>query len=235
MDQFSIFVLCGCIGMLALILYTGIHYYEIPVWKLLITAVFLSISGILGTKFLNWIESGRWGGTSFFGCLFFAPIIMIPLARYLRVKVGELLDVCTPAGCIMLVILKVNCWVSGCCKGVALQTLSDGSVTRFPSQIIEGINGLIMLFLILHNMSKNRYRGILYPWAMVYYGTTRFLLNLLRDTKPLIWIIPGGNLWGLVSIAIGIATIFFYKKEKKFYHFMVDVNIKRKKTVWNFK
>lgn len=228
MDQMTIFILIGCIGMLTAILLAG-RYYGFSTPQNVIITVFLSISGILGTKLLNLIESGRWGGTSFFGCLFFAPIVMIPLARYMHVKVGELLDVCTPAGCMMLIILKVNCLIIGCCQGIVLQNLPDGNVVRFPSQIVEGINGLIMLFLILFYMSKNKYRGILYPWAMIYYGATRFALNLLRDTKPLIWIIPGGNLWGMVSIAIGTTAIIFFRKEMKFYHFMVDVKEKKQK------
>ncbi len=192
--------------MFGMMCFTG-KYYHIPVWKRFLTTLAATGAGLLGTKILAWIESGDFGGRSFFGAVFFAPLILMLFALIVRVKIPDLLDMCAPAECLILAFMKVNCVISDCCIGVVMYQTKYGKDIRFPSQIVEGCVALLLMAVLLFMLIRNKERGKLYAWYMILYGTLRFALNLLRETKPFVWILPAGNFWSLISILIGVIII----------------------------
>lgn len=189
-------------------------YFHISCWKIVISAIVLTISGLTGAKLMFWIESGNTGGVSFFGALFFAPLIMIILAWILKISVGEMLDLCAPAECIMLALLKVKCVIDRCCMGRLIR-VSENLQLPFPSQIVELITALIVLLILKKIIKKGTYKNQIYACYMIFYGVTRFFLNLLRDTTPFVWILPAGNFWAIIATAIGCVWIFLCKKQKR--------------------
>lgn len=104
----------------------------------------------------------------------------------------------------MLAILKMQCAVNGCCVGILLTITADGTYIRFPSQIIELLNALVLMVILLWLIRKGTWQGRIYPIYMLLYGITRFILNLLRDTKPFLLGLPAGNFWSLVAIVIAL-------------------------------
>lgn len=62
-------------------------------------------------------------------------------------------------------------------------------------------------------MRKQKNRGRIYPWFMVLYGITRFGWNLLRETKPFVWVLPAGNFWSLIAIVIGVLWLLIDRKK----------------------
>lgn len=186
-----------------------------PIWKLAIINVLLTCSGTLGAYILYYIENTKWGGISFYGSILLIPFFFVPVALIMRIKYDELLDLCAPAVCAMLALNKVNCIRTGCCAGMVLHTHYDGTVDRFPSQIVELIVAVLIMIVLTVILAKGKLRGILYPSFLLIYGVTRFFLNLLRETTPFIWILPAGNFWSLVAIAIGVLWIVFAKKKSK--------------------
>ena len=123
----------------------------------------------------------------------------------MRIPYGYLMDFCAPAECVMLALMKYQCLVDGCCSGrVMLEIAMDGSVV-FPSQIVELINALLLMAVLMGMAFFKKWRGKIYPWYLVIYGSTRFILNFFRaDIEPLLLGLPAGNLWSLLSIFIGI-------------------------------
>lgn len=181
-------------------------------WKIPVLMVILTFAGVLGTLLLAYIENGVFGGTSFYGAVLFVPVLMLP-ALALRVKYGTLMDICAGAECAMLAIMKIDCWLDGCCFGKQVEFL--GFDFQFPSAIAEMINSICLaIFLVL---VFRRFRpGSQYPLYMLTYGATRFLLNLLRYVAPDQYIlgIPQGLFWSLISMTTGAAWLAWIYKDK---------------------
>lgn len=190
------------------------NWYQINRNKRLLTAVLLTVAGTLGTFLLYFIENNRIGGTSFFGAVFFVPVLFIPVARLLGLRYDLLLDLCAPAECVMLVVMKVQCLIGGCCGGRKISLAGWEFV--FPSQLMELVNALIICVVLLQMSRKEKHQGRIYPWYMVIYGISRFILNIGREawvTKEML--LPFGNIWSLVSIAVGVIWLLLIQKRKQ--------------------
>ena len=183
-------------------------WYKIKLWKSIIVAVLLTVSGTVGTYIMYFIENHWWGGTSFFGAVFFVPLAFIGVAYLLKLPYNELLDLCAPAECMMLVIMKVQCLLAGCCQG---RLLFQGF--RFPSQAAELINALALAGILMWIAYKGRGKGRIYPMYLVLYGVTRFILNFFREefvTTDMI--VPFGTIWSVVAVAAGILWLVLLNK-----------------------
>ncbi len=196
----------------ALMMWYTNRYYHIPLWKLAVASIFLGFAGIFGAKLMGFIEhNGIWKGRSFFGSVFLIPLVMYPVTKALKVPYGDFMDLVAPAGCFMLIALKIKCKIDGCCYGLKMQ-IGDFSF-RFPSQIAECIAALILTVVMLLIIKKGRWRGYVYAWCMLLYGCSRFILNLFRETDSWIGPLSQGCFWSLISILIG-ATFLVFGKSK---------------------
>ena len=193
------------------------RWYKVNIIKSVVVSIPLTTIGTIGTLLLFYIESdGRIGGTSFYGAVFFVPVAFLPLSSLLRIKYSELMDLCAPAECAMLVVMKMRCLLSGCCEGRVLYTNDIGTQVRFPSQIVEMVIAILLCVVLLIIAHNKKSHGSIYPWYMILYGATRFILNIFREE----WvasdmILPYGNIWSLVSLAIGIISLIIINKKKK--------------------
>lgn len=210
-----IYLSIGTLAMLVPIMIQG-AWYNIKWVKRILVAVLLTLVGTLGTFLLFFIENGKFGGISFFGAVFFIPVIFVFVAKILDIKFDVLMDLSAPAECMMLAIMKIQCFATGCCGG-RLITFA-GKEFVFPSQLVELIDALLICILLMVLSRKIVNKGKLYPYYMIAYGTTRFILNIFRKAKVMKFLfIPFGNFWSLISIAIGVVWLgFLWKKEKKF-------------------
>lgn len=186
-------------------------------WEIAIIAVALTITGTTGTNLLYFIENGAWGGQSFFGAIFFVPFVFWWVAKLLRVPYGELMDICAPAECIMLVLFKIRCYISGCCEGKVIWYTDEGAPVFFPSQIVELICALLIMLVLIRIEKSSKSVGKIYPYYLLLYGSSRYILNWFRwDTAPFVWILPPGNFWSLCAILMAGVWLFgLYLKEKR--------------------
>lgn len=193
--------------------------YGISLWKGLVATILLTVFGTLGTFIMYFIESGGIGGTSFYGAVFFVPVAFALVALLLRIPYGRIMDLCAVGECIMLALMKVQCQIYGCCGGRLLFTTGEGVAVYFPSQIVELVVALALFALLLCWALKGKRRGMLYPWYLVLYGSIRFVLNIFREawvTKDML--LPYGNIWSLVAIAIGIVWLVLCCKKSAAAH-----------------
>lgn len=188
------------------------RWYREKLWKSIFISLSIIITGLIGSRLWFFMENAEWGGLSFFGAVYFAPITFLLVARILRMPYVYSLDYCAVAGCLALGILKVDCLISGCCRGIVLYQKENGDAVRFPSQIIEFVVALILVVVLLFLSRKENNRGKIYPLTLVLYGLTRFVLNLFRDdwdrTKELGLLIPLGNIWALIAIIVGVLWLW---------------------------
>jgi len=190
------------------------RYYHVPFIKLLLSAIMLTITGMLGGCLMYFIENGAWGNMSFYGAILFAPPMMYIVAKVIRADAIAILDMVAPTGCIFLAAQKINCLNAGCCAGIVLGHGQNGSIVRFPVQIVECAVALLICIFLYWLISNGKNRGKILPWFLVIYGTTRFGLNLLRETTPFLWGLAAGNVWSIVSVVLGVAMFVVIRIRK---------------------
>lgn len=214
---FWVMLTLGAAAMFAT-MFVSRRMYQVSAAKCLAFTVILTFAGVLGAKIMYFIESGKnFSGESFYGALFFAPLLMMAAAKLFRTPVSVVLDLCAPAECVMLALLKIRCTIAGCCGGKILCVTQTGEI-RFPSQIVETVTALVLMVLLLLLMRRPKYRGCIYPVYMVLYGTTRFILNCMRDVTPVVWILAIGHIWSLLSVVVGAVVLIRLSGKRKVCH-----------------
>ena len=190
--------------------------YQIAGWKTALSALLLTITGTIGTYIWFVVENGYFAGRSFYGAVFLVPPVFFLLAKFLRVHAGELIDLCAPAECVMLTIMKYQCMKDGCCGGRVLCTTAEGLEVIFPSQIAETVAALIIAVILIVMARNPKNRGTLFPWYMVIYGASRFVLNLFRAENAVFLLgMTAGNVWSVLSVILGFAWLILLKKSQK--------------------
>ncbi len=203
-----LFIAIGTLAMILIALFCK-KDYGVSLVKALLISVLLTVFGVFSVLLMFFIENGSFGGVSFFGAVFFVPLFLFPLSLLLKIRYPDYLDLSAPMICAMLAIMKLNCLRAGCCAGMILR-YEDGAPVRFPSQIVELIVALVICLLLVGAIKGKILRGALYPAFMILYGATRFALNLLRETEEAFFGLAIGNLWALLSTAVGLVWIILY-------------------------
>lgn len=189
---------------------------NIPIWKTLVLTMVMGISGYMGAKLWYFIETGNgFAGASLFGGVLLMPVFMIPMKYMVSMPYSTIMDFSAPVGPFMLAVMKIHCFKEGCCYGKVLYMDSSGEAVRFPSQLTEAGANFLLFAVVLYFLEHGKYKDRLYPCALLLYGCIRFLLNLLRETEPFLWILPAGNVWSLLAILIGAVWLFVTRPKKK--------------------
>lgn len=186
---------------------------QLEMWKIIVFSLVIVPIGFFCGKLMRLVEAGTWVGVSFYGAVLFAPVFMVLVGILLRIKPLDMLDLCAPAGCIALVFMKIQCKITGCCIGMILSYDVNGRPFRFPSQIVEMICGAVLFLVIMLMIRSGKHRGSIYAWFLLLYGTSRFILNLFRETEPFVLGISAGCFWSIVSVLIG--AVFLFLKHKR--------------------
>lgn len=214
--KFILFLAIGTLAMLIPLLICA-RWKRIPAWKAVVTAFILTVVGTAGTYLLGYLENQfLFGSRSFYGAVFLIPAVFSLVALLLRIRYGDLMDMSAPSVCMMLVLMKALCCIEGCCKGFVMFENGLGEAVRFPSQIVELCNALVLLVVLLVLARKPDLRGKLYPWFLITYGASRFVLNFFRGgLAPFVWILSAGHFWSLVAIALGGLWLLAIRRKTK--------------------
>lgn len=200
----------GGLAMFVSMLLRKKQFPHVAVWKMALVALLVLITGVSGSMILAYIETGEFGGTSFYGAVLLVPLLMVP-AMLMKLNYKDVLNLAAPAECAMLFVMRFDCLEKGCCFGRYLPELEF----QFPSQIAEMVVGITIMLVLIRMHIKNR-QVQLYPWYMILYGACRFVLQGFRygGTDPWILGISQGHLWSLVSITIGIVWLLLSRSRK---------------------
>lgn len=109
-------------------------------------------------------------GYSFIGGYIGSIVTCFIVSRIVKNNFKNLLVIYLPSLIFMYSILKVGCFIKGCC----------GSYCSIPVQLVESIISLIMYLYMLKNLNelnKNKIIGI----SFICFGLARFLLSFIRD------------------------------------------------------
>ncbi|MBO4667066.1 MAG: prolipoprotein diacylglyceryl transferase [Bacilli bacterium] len=219
--QTLIFILLGAMVMFVVFLIFK-KDYSFSILTIIFATIALTIAGVLSVIFMYLLENGKIGGVSFFGAVLFLPLMLWPISKLIKVDSKTYYDLSAAAVCGMLMVMKINCLISGCCGGKIIGYNSDNTPIVFPSQIAEMINAFLIMDVLIFIIKKRKLKGMIFPLFMVLYGFSRFILNLFRDAEDAIFGLPIGNFWAIVSFIIGIAIIIIYlykSKHKKYQYY----------------
>lgn len=215
MDKRTFFILLGTAAALLLSLLRRKKYDYSAIKVLILTPIFIAIAAG-GAILMGLIESGFIGNVSLYGCLFITAVAIPILCLITKDDMGKMHDFYVAPICLMMSVLRANCLVAGCCYGIELFEQADGSIVRFPSQIVELITSLLLMVMFLCFEKKQLFKGKHYPLFFIAYGITRFILNFFRGDKPaFVWFIPSGHFWSIVAIAIGLMWLILTQEDNE--------------------
>lgn len=198
-------------GMIAffLMVFRKKRYPEVAVWKMAVMMTWVVITGVFSVKLLSFIETRSFGGDAAFGAVLFMPVFMMPMVL-LKIPYKRVMNLYAPAQILQFSIVKIDCYMLGCCFGKYLPKLE----IQFPSQIADIVTGLGVVAVLLW-IERHKPKEHLYPWLMVIYGTVRFMLDWLRYVpKPWKWGLPPTIIWSLISVMIGTAWLLLNRERK---------------------
>lgn len=185
--------------------------------------LYLILTSLVGAKMLYYMENISvlfekgiaLNGVSFFGAVFLAPLGVLLLCKLQQKQWKIEMDFYTPSLVLMLAVLRLGCFVSGCCGGTEV-TLAGYHIAHFPAQLTECVGDLLILGGLLLYEHFWKKKGRLYPFFLVYYGILRFVLEFARDTKK-DWLgLSHGQWFSVIAIAVGGYLLHsFGKRERK--------------------
>ena len=181
--------------------------YQYSFWNAVLLAFLLVFGGVGGTYLFGYLEAGQWGNISYYGSVFFVPILMIPYSIIMKRNYAVLMDYCAPCGIAAIAVGKFHCKLNGCCAGRVLWHSAAGKDVLFPSQLTEMAVAIVILIALLLIEKKKPYTGKLYPYFLILYGLTRFVLNWFRETELVFGFIPLSCIISLVAVIIGVAWL----------------------------
>lgn len=210
--SFSTYWTVFCVGVIGMLIMNCIRgrRYGWKAYKSLLFTIGVIFVSFLGAKLLYYIENPavlmqngiRVSGVSFFGAVFLVPVVMYGVCKVTKHSYDTVMDFLSPSLMLMLALLRIGCYISGCCGGCSL-VFAGVYMERFPTQITECVCDLLILAGLLFYERFWDNEGRLYFFIMVYYGVIRFLIEFVRDT-PKDWLyLSHGQWFSVISICIG--------------------------------
>lgn len=181
---------------------------NIPI--LIVFSLLHSIIGVLFVVIFAYIEAGfdfeAIGNMSLYGGVFFMPIVYLLYALIRKVSIGRAFDIFTISIVSTLFFARINCIISGCCRGILI---GDTGI-RVPTRELELLFYALFVIFTITKIYKKESNGYMYPIYMLSYGVFRFIVEFLReaDGESIFHI---GHIWSIISIVIGLGFILGMK------------------------
>ena len=164
------------------------------------------------------------GGLVFYGGFILAIACLIIYAKWKKIDVVRMFDALTPAMAIGHACGRIGCFLHGCCFGKpagfpgvnypanSAAVHKYGNVALHPVQLYEAGANFAAFWLFFYLARKGR-RGTAMAGYLIYYGTVRFLTELLRGDNPRIWgLVTPAQLIGLFLIPTGVILLLVFRK-----------------------
>ena len=182
-------------------------------WATIPLTVFLTAAGLACVKLFSALESFDLSGHTgmrLYGAILFMPIVYLVLIRCFRWNAAAFFDVQAPAMISMLWFGRINCMISGCCRGLLLP---GSDVLRWPTREAELAFHGVLLAVFARRLHRQEQPGALYPLYMIAYGTFRFVIEWFREGETLFLGLHPAHIWSLLSVVIG-GSIYFELRER---------------------
>ena len=242
----------GVVGMILMCLFRRRRFGYSALFSI-ITALLLAVFGYIGAKLLyiaeNYSKLATEGitvnGVSFFGTVFFMPLVLPLIALIAQTKPAKYINFVTPAGLLMLIAIRTGCFFNGCCQGIQIWVGSRPLI--LPVQLIECVLDLCLMALLFtvedigaHLQEAASYASTakkssgdgseaveaslmegknddipLYPVFIGVYGLFRFFLEFIRATEKGFLGFSNGQWFALLAVIIGFFWLFTSRAGRK--------------------
>lgn len=207
--ELLLILLISAAGMCALMA-LQMKWYGIHPWKSVAVTIALLLTGLFGSEMWYYVENLHFGGRSFYGAVFFSPLVFWPISKMLQLRYGDVMDFVAPAGCLTLALVKLQCFRDGCCEGKAIGIDENHIYILFPSQLVEMLVFLVISILLFTMSYKQRFRKQIFLWFLVLYGGSRFVLDFFRShTGSYALGLSAGSFWSLIAFLIGGGILLY--------------------------
>lgn len=177
-------------------------------------AVLHTVCGVVAVKVFAFLETGfdrsSLGNMSLFGGVFFMPLVYWIGAKIFKRSAKDVFDIFTPCMIATVLCARVNCILSGCCKGLVIPGTNG---FRYPTREAEIVFYLILLFVCCRRLLHGETRGEIYPLYMLSYGAFRFITEFFRYTDSGLFF-HRAHLWALVTLFLGVSIYVEITKDK---------------------
>ncbi|MBQ8325027.1 MAG: prolipoprotein diacylglyceryl transferase [Clostridia bacterium] len=194
----------GAIAMLVLMLARR-GAYSLSIMQSTIYTLLLLITGIAGAKLLFFFECGMesFSGMSFFGAVYLVLLAMPLIGALFKLKPKDSLDACAPCVAAIVGFQRFGCFCAGCCGGIPI----GNTAMVWPTQLMEGLGDMLILFFLLFVEKNEKFRGKSYPAFLISYGIMRFAIEFVRDTAK-DWLgLSHGQWFSIVGICIALLML----------------------------
>lgn len=179
--------------------------YRLTLFKAVLFALLLAVSGLLGTKLLFVLENLdtvlkhgiTLSGVSFYGALLLVPIMMLWIGRVFGLRFSESMDYCSAPVIFILICMRMGCMMNGCCAGIVINGF------QIPAQLLEALGDSVIFTILWEREKKKTACGTLYPSLLIQYGIMRFFLEFIRDTDKFFTVFSQAQIYSVVAILIG--------------------------------
>ena len=145
-----------------------------------------------------------------YGAIFLLPIVYYLGAKLAKRNVALIMDIMTVCAAIGLFIVRVNCLIVGCCKGVLI---TENGTMRWPLVELEMILCVVIIIYFWQRVYKGKSKGLAYPITILTYSIFRFIIEWVREEYTgEIWIFHLAHIWSLIAIAGSAIAIYLIKK-----------------------
>jgi len=184
--------------------------------------IYISLDMLIGT-FLIYALAWVFGGGTIKSSNYVRMVVWIGAYGWLLAKLfhdpyEKIQDFLMLIGSFLFGFARIGCIFPGCCHGYpsswGLYSNEAGTVC-FPIQIIEITVSFTLALILWHMHTKERFQGKLYPWFLVMFGSTRFVLEFFRDNHKLFWGISELALHALSCLIVGAVILTLSRKKQR--------------------
>ena len=185
-------------------------------FSVLLLSVLHIFFGVLSVKLFAFLESPseKFGSSmSLFGAVFFMPCLYFAGSKIFKRNTRQVFDLFTVPLVFTLACARVNCLLTGCCKGMIIPFVGDGTI-RWPTREAELLFYAVFLSLIIIRISRDRSNGEIYPLYLLSYGFFRFFVEGFRESSAES-IFHLAHIWAVIAVCAGAAFYFEIRHQSK--------------------
>ena len=194
------------------------------------------IAGIVGARifyvvqFFHQYRDHLWriiridqGGLVFYGGFLLAIASLWVFARRQKLDIVRILDAYTPAIALAHACGRIGCFLNGCCYGKPTELFwgvrypaGSEAALRYPGEALHPVQlyeagGQFLLCFLYFYLVRHTRRGVAMSCYLIFYGTFRFLNELLRGDNPRVFeLFTPAQLIGLAIIPAGVLLLVHF-------------------------
>ena len=196
--------------------------YGIPLGKACLSFLLIYSVGYFLILVLAWMENGfqHWGSRSIIRVYIYLPLICAAVSKVVKIPAKMLCDFIAPGVSLAAGMMLQACPFAGCSHGYACEWGIWNPVknTRlFPNQWLESIVALGIVVFLVNQAKKEHYigKGRIYAIFLTAFGSTRFLLEFLRNNEKLVLGLSTFSFHALFMAIVGTVWLFVLAEKER--------------------